>query len=252
MTVREYIEQAIDRFLLYFPTWYVDYDEKERFIRRYEKKYEGNEIGRCRMDILERLESCWVVTPWTKQQRLKWIDNAAWHETGHMLGYFILNCPPQSAYINDKSGGQVMPSNDATFIHPCMKKIALVGGWALERKHASVELCKDSIGYGITKFTSSDWVQLDQPTVQELESLSVRWFYRDAFKGISRRIHDEFISHKRLSRKRILELYNEFLADEKARKEACFLRMIVREGFISCQFHPCKTCDEHTRQVMAT
>ena len=142
-----------------------------------------------------------------------------------------------------------MPSSDAMFLHPCMKKITLVGGWALERKHASIELCKESIGYGITKYTSSDWMRLDQPTVQELESLSMWWFYRDAFKRISRRIHDAFISHKRLSGKRILELYNEFLVDEKARKEACFLRMIVRDGFISCKFHPCRTCDEYTRQV---
>lgn len=220
MTVREYIEQAIDRFLLYLPKWHVDNEQKERFVRRYERKFGGEEVPRCRMKILERLEDCGVMTPWTKEERLKWLDYASWHEAGHILGYFIVKCPPKHAYVNDKGGGKVIESLSADSLSDGMKRIVHVGGWAFERKHASVKLCKDSIGYGETRFKTSDWMILGQPTVDELESLSEKWFYHPEFRRHVKAIHDGLLMRGQLSKKQIMGLYERFLADEKARELA--------------------------------
>ena len=223
MRAREYIETVIDRFLLYAPNWHIDYEQKEKYVRRYERKYGDKDMGRCTMRMMESLEDCGVMTPWTKEQRIMWLDYASWHEAGHILGCFIIERPPLSARVNGDFSGLVQPDFGMCSVDKEIKRIIHVGGWAFERRHATLQQCKESVGYGNRKCKNSDWLSLEQPTVKEMDDMSKRWFSHREFSRIAKKIHDELFSRRRLSKKRIEELYDEFVADEKA---CCKARLV--------------------------
>ena len=224
MNVREYIEQAIDRFFLYHPTWYVNHDRKNQLIKRYEKKYVGMDMGRCSLNMLQVLNTNKVMSPWTEEERNRQLDESAWHEAGHILGYFILNYPPRYAYVSEDGDGIVTPDNEVASMFYELRRIAYVGGWAFERKHSTLDNCKISIGYDYPRVENSDWVMLGKPSIEEMDCLSQYLFYHSGTEAFAKIIHDELVSRKRLSRKRIRMIYEEGMKIKKISKCICNLR----------------------------
>lgn len=173
----------------------------------------------------EWMENLWQVPKQIFNESDYELENSAWHETGHLLGSFIVKCPCFHVHINPKTNNAfVIYSNQSNKLSTEQFDVMHVGGWALERKHYDLEKCKVSIGYGVQQpedneecdDTLSDWNVLGQPSIEKLEDMS-ELFYHDELLEFSKKICDELVEKKRFSRKDILRLYDEFMSDSRLR-----------------------------------
>jgi hypothetical protein len=149
----------------------------------------------------------------------------AWHETGHLIGTFLVKCTPAHVRINTNNWNAFVCNQKRFLKLPKGKKeIIHIGGWALERKFYDINTCKRSIGFGTTKRKgkSCDWHKLGRPSVERMDTISVL-FYDKAVLEFAQKAHDELVEKRRLARKDILRLYGEFMEDERIRSIVCIM-----------------------------
>ncbi len=157
------------------------------------------------------------------------LERTAWHETGHIIGSFLVRSIPTYACI--KYGKISYINNDSRFESKPIeyRRICLVGGWALERqKRYDIEICKDAIGYGDDGIKETwDWHEMGRPTIEEMDALS-KWFNRKELAGITKKIHKELLSKRKLYIKHLKPLYREFMEDARIRSLVDSLEQEIR------------------------
>ena len=194
--------------------------------------------GHQMFDWLDRLDFLGFGNSGNKPLEL---ESNAWHETGHVIGLFLNGCVPVHVRVNTRNNNSFVTynrlPNSKKFLNERMK-IIHVGGWALERRHYGIDLCKAHVGFNDVKNEDGDWFKLGQPSVEWMDNLSML-FYDKVELEFSEKIHKEIVEKKRLVRKDIFRLYGEFMGDERLRFIAETIEKEFRKQAVSKE-----QCDE--------
>ena len=179
----------------------------------------------------------------TSEQKRDFLEQASWHEAGHIIGGFLVQLPPKYAYINvDNGRGYVTRHDNASLDINSVRWLICVGGWAVQRKHYDMDACKLAVGYKVSNPQhTTDWELLRRPSIETMDLIS-QVFYNREIERFTSKVCKMLRKKRILKKKQIDSIYKEFMKNGEIRRVMSELKHEMR-SFVFCDYK-CEKCNK--------